>query len=126
MLRVLIVDDEPLARARLRTLLAADPELAIVGECGNGPDAVATIGRVAPDLVLLDLQMPGFDGLEVVRRVGVDQMPPVVFITAHTDYTVEAFASIAVDYILKPVDWQRLGDAVQRAKLRATQYRPRL
>jgi two-component system, LytTR family, response regulator len=118
MLRVLIVDDEPLARARLRTLLAADAELAIVGECGNGPDAVATIARVAPDLVLLDLQMPGFDGLEVVRRVGLDHMPPVVFITAHADYAVEAFASIAVDYILKPVDWQRLGEAVQRAKRR--------
>jgi two-component system LytT family response regulator len=116
MIRLLVADDEPLARARLRELVADDPELEIVGECGNGTDAVAAIGRLDPDLVLLDIHMPEVDGLEVVRRVGIDRMPVVVFVTAHEQYAVRAFDVRAVDYVLKPVDDERFAEVLHRAK----------
>jgi two-component system, LytTR family, response regulator len=116
MIRLLVADDEPLARARLRELVADDPELEIVGECGNGADAVTAIGRLHPDLVLLDIHMPELDGLEVVRRVGIDRMPVVVFVTAHEQYAVRAFDVRAVDYVLKPVDDKRFAEVLQRAK----------
>lgn len=116
MIRLLVADDEPLARARLRELVADDPELEIVGECGNGADAVTAIGRLDPDLVLLDIHMPELDGLEVVRRVGIDRMPVVVFVTAHEQYAVRAFDVRAVDYVLKPVDDERFAEVLHRAK----------
>lgn len=116
MIRLLVADDEPLARARLRELVADDPELEIVGECGNGADAVAAIRRLDPDLVLLDIHMPEMDGLEVVRTVGVDRMPVVVFVTAHEQYAVRAFDVRAADYVLKPVDDEQFAEALQRAK----------
>jgi two-component system, LytTR family, response regulator len=116
MIRLLVADDEPLARARLRELIAGDPELEIVGECGNGADAVAAIRRLTPDLVLLDIHMPELDGLEVVRTVGAERMPVVVFVTAHEQYAVRAFDVRAVDYVLKPVDDDQFARVLMRAK----------
>jgi two-component system LytT family response regulator len=117
-LRALIVDDERLARERLRELLADDADVHVIGECGNGDDAVTAIARDHPDLVLLDIQMPELDGFGVVRRVGVEKMPAVVFVTAHDEHAVAAFEVHAVDYVLKPVDPDRLAEAVRRAKRR--------
>ncbi len=117
-LRALIVDDERLARERLRELLVGDADVAIIGECGNGDDAVTAIERDHPDLVLLDIQMPELDGFGVVRAVGVEHMPAVVFVTAHDEHAVAAFEVHAVDYVLKPVDPERLAEAVRRAKRR--------
>lgn len=116
MIRLLVADDEPLARARVRELVADDPDIEIVGECGNGVEAVAAIARLDPDLVLLDIHMPELDGLEVVRTVGVDRMPVVVFITAHEQYASRAFDVRAIDYVLKPVDDQRFAEVLRRAK----------
>ena len=116
MLRVLIVDDEPLARAHLRSLLKGDPSIIIAGECGDGASAVAAMTSDPPDLVLLDIQMPELDGFDVVRAVGVEQMPLVIFVTAHDAYALDAFAVHAVDYLLKPVAEDRLLAAVGRAK----------
>jgi two-component system LytT family response regulator len=117
-LRALIVDDERLARERLRELLAGEPDVELIGECGNGDDAVAAIERDHPDLVLLDIQMPELDGFGVVRAVGVEHMPAVVFVTAHDEHAVAAFEVHAVDYVLKPVDPERFAEAVRRAKRR--------
>lgn len=119
--RVLIVDDEPLARAHLRELVADDPSLALAGECANGRDAVTAIVREDPDIVLLDVQMPELDGLGVVRAVGADRMPVTVFVTASDAHAVSAFDLSAVDYILKPVERDRFGEALRRAKRRVGQ-----
>lgn len=116
MVRTLIVDDEPLARRRLRRLLAAHADIEVVGECGDGARAVADITRLRPDLALLDVQMPGLDGFEVVARVGADHMPLVVFVTAHEEHALRAFEVAAVDYLLKPFDADRLGEALQRVR----------
>jgi len=96
-LRVLIVDDETLARKRVRRLLQGEARVDVIGECANGPDAVAAIREQEPDLVLLDVQMPGMDGLAVIDAVGADRMPPVVFVTAHEAYALQAFDVQAVD-----------------------------
>jgi len=117
-LRVLIVDDEPLARARLRELVAEEADLEIVGECVNGADAITAIRREDPDLVLLDIQMPEIDGFGVVRAIGAERMPAVIFVTASDAHAVRAFDVHAVDYVLKPVDRDRLLEAVGRAKRR--------
>jgi two-component system LytT family response regulator len=100
--RVLIVDDEPVARRGLRRALAKIPRIGAIAECANGIEAVAAITADPPSLVVLDVQMPGLDGLEVVRRVGPDAMPPAVFVTAHDAYAVHAFELAAVDYVLQP------------------------
>src|SRR5215210_7413169 len=99
-LRVMIVDDEPLARRRLRSLLAGDAGVEIIGEYGNGRDAVHAIRESRPDLVFLDIQMPELDGLGVVREIGVSDMPAVVFVTAYDEYAVKAFEVHAFDYLL--------------------------
>jgi two-component system LytT family response regulator len=117
-LRALIVDDEPLARARLCELLGVEADVEVIGECGNGDDAVIAIARDRPDLVLLDIQMPELDGFGVVRAVGVERMPAVVFVTAHDEHAVAAFEIHAVDYVLKPVDPDRFAEAVRRAQRR--------
>ena len=114
-LRTLIVDDEPLARDRLRAMLAKVPDLALLGECASGPDAIAAIRRERPDLVFLDVQMPGCDGLQVVAELEPKERPVVIFVTAHDQFAVDAFAVQAVDYLLKPFDLERLQTAVQRA-----------
>ena len=119
--RVLIVDDEPLARARLRELVADDPALVLAGECANGRDAVTAIVRDDPDIVLLDVQMPELDGLGVVRAVGADRMPVTVFVTASDAHALSAFDVHAVDYVLKPVERDRFTEALRRAKHRVGQ-----
>jgi two-component system, LytTR family, response regulator len=114
-LRVLIVDDEPLARDRVRALLRLDPSVEIAGECANGPDALVVIQRDKPDIVFLDVQMPGCDGLQVAAQLPAEHRPAIVFVTAHEQFAVEAFAAEAVDYLLKPFDSERLQLALQRA-----------
>ena len=115
-LQVLVVDDEPLARSGMTTLLEKDPELDVVAECGNGRTAVEAILELQPDLVLLDIQMPEMDGFEVLRAVGTERMPPVVFVTAYDQFAVRAFEVNALDYLLKPFDDDRFARAIERAK----------
>ncbi|MGD8495731.1 MAG: LytTR family DNA-binding domain-containing protein [Gemmatimonadales bacterium] len=115
-LRVLVVDDEPLARERLRSLLAADPKVELVGECADGRGAVEAIVELAPDLVFLDVQMPLLDGFGVVNEIGVDAMPAVIFVTAYDEYAIQAFEVHALDYLLKPFDRSRFERALERAK----------
>jgi two-component system LytT family response regulator len=114
-LRVLIVDDEPLARDRLRTFLQQETAVEIAGECADGSEALAAIGRDRPDLVLLDMQMPGCDGLQVVAALPGSQRPAIVFVTAHERFALQAFDVPAIDYLLKPFDQARLREALGRA-----------
>ena len=115
-LSALIVDDEPLARRGLRVRLRDLPDVAVVGECSNGRDAVAAIGEQRPDLVFLDIQMPVMDGFDVLRRIQGPDMPMVVFVTAYDDFAIKAFEAHALDYLLKPVDDRRLAEALERAR----------
>src|SRR5262245_34427812 len=107
-IRTLIVDDEILARESLRTQVLDEAGIVIVGEAIDGPSAVKAITRLKPDLVFLDVAMPGYDGFEVIRRVGADHLPFVIFVTAHDRYAVKAFEVRAADYLLKPVVPARL------------------
>jgi two-component system LytT family response regulator len=115
-IRVLVVDDEPLARSGLSDLLARDPELEVVGQCGDGRNAVEAIRNFKPDLVLLDIQMPEMDGFQVIQEVGADRMPATIFVTAYDQFAVRAFEVHALDYLLKPFDDQRFLAAVARSK----------
>jgi two-component system, LytTR family, response regulator len=115
-IRVLVVDDEPLARSGVCELLERDPELAVVGEAANGEEAVELIAELAPDLVMLDVQMPGLTGFDVLRQVGPEKMPAVVFVTAYDQFAVRAFEVNAIDYLLKPFDDDRFALTVARAK----------
>jgi two-component system LytT family response regulator len=117
MLRALIVDDEPLARERIRTLLADEQDVEIAGECGDGESAVAAIRKLAPDLVFLDVQMPEMDGFGVLEQVGHSAMPVVVFVTAFDQYAVQAFEACALDYLLKPFDRERFSKAMSRVRI---------
>lgn len=114
--RAIIADDEPLARERIRTLLAGDREVDIVGECGSGLEAIAAIRNLGPDLLFLDVQMPELDGLEILRKVGAGAVPAVIFVTAYDQYAIQAFEVHALDYLLKPFDRDRFGRALARAK----------
>ena len=114
--RVLIADDEAPARAKLRRLLAAESDVDVVAEAANGADAAEAIGALRPDLVLLDIQMPGVDGFGAIDRVGLDAMPYTVFVTAYDEHAVRAFAVNALDYLLKPVAPSRLRVAMNRAR----------
>ena len=125
-MRVLIVDDEPLARQRLRHLLAEIPGTEVVGECGDGADAARAIGHLAPDVVLLDVQMREMGGFALVDAVGAGRMPPVVFVTAHDQFALRAFDVSAVDYLLKPVQTPQLARALQRAAERRRAMDPAL
>src|SRR5688500_1787286 len=116
MLRVIVVDDEALARTLLRELLAAHEEMEIIAECGNGFEAVKAVTELKPDLLLLDIQMPKLDGFDVLELVGGDI--PVIFITAYDSYAVRAFEVHAVDYLLKPFSAERLNEALERARAR--------
>jgi two-component system LytT family response regulator len=118
--RVLIVDDEDLARQRLKALLARRPEFELLGECSNGSDAVRDITTMKPDLVLLDVQMPELDGFDVISEVGAEKMPSVIFVTAFDDYAIDAFEVGAIDYILKPVDEDRFNHTLDRATKKAS------
>ncbi len=115
-IRVLIVDDEPLARARIAELLADEPDVEIVGEATNGDGAIEEIRELDPDLVFLDVQMPGRSGLDVVRAIGPDAMPPTIFVTAYDQYALTAFDVAAVDYLVKPFDDDRFEQAFRRAR----------
>ena len=114
-LRTLIVDDEELARRGLLLRLQQEANIEIIGECNNGRQALSLISELDPDLVFLDIQMPGGDGFEVVRNLQQDNMPAVVFVTAFDQYAIRAFDVYAVDYILKPVDNDHLLRALERA-----------
>ena len=113
-LRVLIVDDEPLARQRLLHLLAEIPGTEVVGECDDGTSAAKAIIELAPDVVLLDVQMREMGGFGLVDAIAADRMPPVVFVTAHDEFAIRAFDVNAVDYLLKPVQTPQLARALQR------------
>lgn len=115
--RVLIVDDEPIARRGIRRELERQPDIDIVGECGNGRDAVAAISSLSPDLVILDQQMPEMSGFDVVAAVGAHQMPAVIFVTAYDKYALQAFEVNALDYILKPFTSDRFNKALERARM---------
>src|SRR5579862_1025724 len=113
-LRVIIVDDEPLARDALRSALASQADVVVIGECASGLDAITMIRSQRPDVVFLDVQMPEIDGFGVVFGVGVDEMPPVVMVTAHDQFALKAFEVHAVDYLLKPYTRARLAEALKR------------
>ena len=115
-LRVIVVDDEELARALLRELLAAHEDVEIVAECGNGFEAVKAVTEKKPDLLLLDVQMPKLDGFDVLELIGADV--PVIFTTAFDQYAIKAFQVHAVDYLLKPFGAERLAEALVRARSR--------
>ena len=117
-LRVLLVDDEPLARQRLEHLLEEQENATLVGTAATGDEAVEAIRQTSPDIVFLDMQMPGRSGLEVVREVGADFMPVTVFVTAHDEFAVQAFELAAADYILKPFSDERFEEAFHRARER--------
>ena len=117
-IRTLIVDDEPIARRGLLRLLRQEADIEVVGECGDGASAVAAIGALSPDLVFLDVQMPELDGFAVVETVGAERMPAVVFVTAFDQHALRAFDAQAVDYVLKPIDPERLRRALQRVRAR--------
>ena len=119
--RVLIVDDEPIARRRMRRLLRLEDDVEVIDDVGSGREAVEAIRRDRPDLVLLDVQMPDLDGFGVVDALGVDQMPPTIFVTAFNEYAVRAFDVHAIDYLLKPFDTDRFRSAFVRARVHLEQ-----
>jgi len=114
-LSVLVVDDEPIAREGLKLLLGRQPQVESVWEARNGREAIAFIRDKKPNLVLLDVQMPRTDGFAVVHAVGAEHMPPIIFVTAHDQYAIQAFEIAAIDYLLKPVTEERFGLAFKRA-----------
>ncbi len=115
-IRTLVVDDEPLARERVLSLLQQDSDVEIVGECSDGTQAVSAIQEQSPDLVFLDVQMPGCDGFEVIRSIGADRMPTVVFVTAYDEYALQAFEVHALDYLLKPFGKDRFQQTLRHAR----------
>jgi two-component system, LytTR family, response regulator len=119
----MIVDDEPLARRGIRARLEHVADVEIVSECSSGREAVQAIRTLEPDVVFLDVQMPGLDGFGVVRAIGVKEMPVVVFVTAYDQHAVRAFDVHALDYLLKPIDDDRFEQAVARARARLAEAR---
>ena len=116
-IRVLIVDDEPLARGKMKSLLAKEPDIEVVGEAGDGRSALDAIAKHGPDLVFLDVQMPELDGFGVLAQLPADARPAVIFVTAHDQFALKAFEVHALDYLLKPFDRERLQKALDRARL---------
>jgi len=114
--RALIVDDEPLARRGVALRLKRFKDVEVVGECGDGPSAVEKIVELTPDVIFLDVQMPGMDGFEVLRALPREDLPMVIFLTAYEQHALRAFEVHALDYLLKPVDDERFGTAMQRAR----------
>jgi two-component system, LytTR family, response regulator len=115
-IRTLLVDDEELARRGLRVRLERAGDVAVIGECANGGEAIAAIGRLAPDLVFLDVQMPEVSGFDVIEAIGPERAPHIIFVTAYDQYAVRAFDVHALDYLLKPIDDERLGQALRRVR----------
>ncbi|HEV3236549.1 MAG TPA: LytTR family DNA-binding domain-containing protein [Gemmataceae bacterium] len=124
-IKVLIVDDEPLARQRIRKLLEGDSDVQVIGECADGLDAVNTVRENKPDLVFLDVQMPALDGFSVLEALGPHDMPTTIFVTAYDRYAIKAFEVHALDYLLKPFDRDRFRKALERAKAQLAQSRIR-
>jgi two-component system, LytTR family, response regulator len=122
-MRVLLVDDEPLANAGLRTLLVTHSDVEIVGEASGGSEAIRAIHDLRPDLVFLDVQMPQVDGFAVLRAVGAEAMPAVIFVTAYDEFAVRAFEVSALDYLVKPVAADRFHQALERARRALAQAR---
>ncbi len=116
LMRTLIVDDEPVARQVLRDELGAFPDVEIAGEAANGNDALGEIARLKPDLVFLDLEMPGKGGFEVIRHLPEGALPIVVIVTAYDQHAIRAFEAGALDYLLKPISWERLEKTLDRAR----------
>src|ERR1700733_6019662 len=117
-LRVVIVDDEELARRGIRTRLQRMSDVDIVAECSNGRQAIDSIRRYTPDLVFLDVQMPGKTGFDVIEDVGWETCPNIIFVTAHDQYAIRAFEINALDYLLKPVTAERFHQSLERATAR--------
>lgn len=115
---VLVVDDEPIARHAIVRLLRDDADIEVLGECGDGVSAVAAIRSHSPDLVFLDIQMPGINGMDVVATIGAERMPATVFVTAFEQYAVRAFEANAMDYLVKPFSRERFSTTLHRAKAR--------
>lgn len=113
-MRALVIDDERLARKELISLLSAHPEIEVCGECSNGEEAIQMIRQESPELIFLDIQMPGMDGFEMLSRL--EQVPRVVFVTAYDEYALKGFEVNALDYLLKPVEEDRLNEAIQRIR----------
>jgi two-component system LytT family response regulator len=123
-LRVLLIDDEPLGRERLRGLLATEMDIEIIGECGDGPSAVAAARKLKPDVLFLDIQMPGMDGFDVLQALGTKRLPAVVFVTAYDEHALRAFDARALDYLLKPASRTRLRQALERVRAQLASVRP--
>jgi two-component system LytT family response regulator len=117
-MRILVVDDEPLARSGIQARLAQYPDVQVVGECETGQAAVMAIRDLVPDVVFLDIRMPDLDGFEVLRQLSPGKLPFVIFLTAYDRYAVDAFTVHAVDYLLKPIDDARLVRSLERARMR--------
>lgn len=122
-LRVVYADDEPLARQRLQDLLAREEDVEIVAACENGDEAARVILREEPDIVLLDVQMPGLDGFEVVEALGDEAAPAIIFVTAYDEFALQAFEAHAIDYLLKPVVPERFSAAMERARAQVRHIR---
>src|SRR5262245_6334502 len=120
----LIADDEPAARRGVRQLLAPFPEFAVVGECRDGAEVLASLDALKPDVVFLDVQMPGIDGFEVIRRRTPDRMPAVVFLTAYDEFAIKAFEAQALDYLVKPVSEARFAATIKRLTKQLRGARP--
>ena len=121
MWRALIVDDEPPARDSLRLLLERSADFAVAGECGNGEDALTAIPAVRPDVLFLDVQMPGIDGFELLRRLGTSAVPALVFVTAFDQYAIQAFEQHALDYLLKPFSDERFRAVLEKVRSRLSE-----
>lgn len=122
-IRTLIVDDEPLARERLRKLLQAEPQVEVAGECGDGAQALEAIRAQKPDLVFLDIQMPELDGFGVLEALRGEKLPEIIFVTAYSQHALRAFEFHALDYLLKPFDRERFRIALDRARTRLAHAR---
>jgi two-component system, LytTR family, response regulator len=125
--KALIADDEPAARRGVRQLLEAFPDFAVAGECRNGAEVLAALNTSTPDVVFLDIQMPGIDGFEVIKQRTVERMPAVVFLTAFDQFAIRAFETEALDYLVKPVSEARFAATIKRLKkrLRSSSKPPR-
>ena len=115
-IRTLVVDDEPMARERILGLLAQETDVEVIGQCADGVQAVSAIQQLSPELVFLDVQMPAVDGFGVIKQVGADKMPMVVFVTAYDEYALQAFEVHALDYLLKPFGRDRLQQCLDHAR----------
>jgi two-component system, LytTR family, response regulator len=122
-IRTLVVDDEPMARERILGLLAQEQDVEVIGQCADGIQAVSAIQQLSPELVFLDVQMPAVDGFGVIKQIGADRMPMVVFVTAYDEYALQAFEVHALDYLLKPFGRDRLQQCLDHARHQRERHR---